>query len=109
MNGGHDETGLVLLELLDEELEVALAAPTAMEESMLGLSVVIKLPQMVWNARAKSGPTWPPGGRKYAVGQRAVSDGATGIPKEASNRHLRPDGQDSPFTSAPCKAGGTLN
>ena len=72
MNGGHDETGLVLLELLDEELEVALAAPTAMEESMLGLSVVIKLPQMVWKARAKSGPTWPPGGRKYAVGKEPL-------------------------------------
>ena len=43
----------MLLVLL--EFETA-AAPMAMDESMLGLSVVMKLPQMVWKASAKSGP-----------------------------------------------------
>ncbi len=44
MKGGQDDAGLAVFVVL--ELEAA-AAPMAMEESMLGLSFVMKFPQMV--------------------------------------------------------------
>ena len=61
------------VELLLEELVLLLdmdvaAEPMAIEEEMEGLLVVMKLPKMVWKARAKSGPMLeaPWTGPKYA-------------------------------------------
>jgi hypothetical protein len=59
VKGGHADAGFVVVEFE--------AAPLAMSEGMLGSSAVMKLPQMVWKAVAKSGPIWPWGGVKYAV------------------------------------------
>lgn len=47
----------------DDELELA-DAPTATFCEMLGLFVVIKLPQICWNASSRSGPILAAGGPK---------------------------------------------
>jgi hypothetical protein len=41
-------------------------APMAIFESMDGLEVVMKLPQIFWNAKARSGPRFLAGGPKSA-------------------------------------------
>lgn len=68
VNGGHapiacapGEMEVVLDDVAPVELVLLLdmdvaAEPMAMEEEMEGLLVVMKLPKMVWKARAKSGP-----------------------------------------------------
>lgn len=61
MKGGQ----LVAAFAVEDELELAFAdAPTATLEEMLGLFVVMKLPQICLNARARSGPMFAAAGPK---------------------------------------------
>ena len=60
-----DVAAVELLLLLEEELLLledmfVAAEPVAIDEEMDGLLVVMKLPQMIWKARAKSGPMLDP-------------------------------------------------
>lgn len=90
----------------EDEFEDA-DAPIAMLDGMLGLLVVIKLPQICLNASARSGPTLDGAGPKsvykksqYDMATLSLGTGRIGIPIPIHIHAL---------TSAPCNAGSTEN